>query len=144
MNVLMRSNEERRAVAKLKLEAAMHRQEAARLQREARRRSRERMLALAESAMWALGACAALSFGIMIAVTPTHYQEPATPTPPWTPPVTTPPNYTMTPALTPALTPPPPAPDADETQCLPEYLPNSCVPLQGPIPGTIGWGERLV
>jgi hypothetical protein len=138
MNVLMRSNEERRAVAKLKLEAAMHRQEAARLQREARRRSRGRNVLLA------LAAWAALAFGIMIGVTPTHYQEPVSPTPPWTPPVTTPPNYTMTPALTPAPAPPPPAPDADETQCLPKYLPNSCVPLKGPLPGTIGWGEQLV
>lgn len=143
MTLLTRTNEDRREVARLKLEAAMHRQEATRLEREARRRSRERMLALAEWAMWALGACAALSFGIMIAVTPTHYQEPATPTPVTTP-VTPPPDYTMTPVLTPAPTPPPPVPGADETKCLPEYLPKSCVPLQGPLPGTIGWGEALV
>lgn len=132
-------NEERRRVAKLKLEAALYRQQAARLEREARARG----WWTGRSVVLALAAWAALAFGIVIAVTPTHYQEPSVPTQPTYTPTPTP-TYTMTPDETPATTPPPPPPGADETQCLPEYLPKSCVPLHGPIPGTTGWGERLV
>ena len=78
----------------------------------------------------ALGAFVALMLGA--AATQTHQESP-----------TAPPPYAMIPALTPAPTPPPPLMGA-EAACLPEWLPQSCVPLSGPIPGIIGWGERLV
>jgi hypothetical protein len=86
----------------------------------------------ARNAVLALGVWVAL---IGVNALPRH-QEPPAPPPPSAP--------TQPYVMLPAPTPPPPPPGADETQCLPEYVPKSCVPLHGPIPGTTGWGEWLV